>query len=226
MDYFDPSRVLDVVAQRCREAKEGVYVYWLRVTTSRDAFAGVIEQARGDLCVVPVVVRGDGFQNPNAILSDLNKLIADNESTFCTESLKGTDSRRIVILLLGRASLQVPQLSSPTTLPAWFPGFGGQTLDVTIEDLEAIAAGPLNAPESRISDIARHLFDLEKALIARLIHVLDSDHNAGNAFFSFIKDEKKQEEGYRDFLGAAFAACQEIRKGWTHGNRSIDAPSV
>lgn len=203
------------VAQFVREQREHgtgqLLVFWCQVLANREEFAQAVRRASQGLPVVALVVRDDGFTNPNSLLSDLTRLL-DNHRSLIEEVWGGTaDGGPLVIVLLSRTALSVPQLSSPTVLPTWFPRGGGETIDVLFEDLNRSAAARLNAIEVRLDELCGALFRVEEVCRRRLWLVLQQDHNAGNALFAFIRDEKKAGETYRTFLEGAELAAQHVQ---------------
>jgi hypothetical protein len=202
-----PERLVAVVEQRYVGLDEPIVVLWQQVLTDREGFRQQIESCKGNLRLVTIVVRG-GFDDPNAIMSDLNEAIDKHKPQF--QSLP--DSRDpTIILLLSRTEFGLPQISSPCVLPHWFPRYGGRTFHITIEDITQSANGPMNVQEARVEQICESLFLLEAAMINRLLLAFKEDQNCGKSFFDIVKDDKKPEEKYTDFLNIAKNYLNEIR---------------
>jgi hypothetical protein len=140
--------------------------------------------------VVVLVVRKTRFDNTNAVLDDFVELLQDNQEA-CEKHLIGdvTTDRRAVVLL-ARNTLNFSQISSPVTLPAWFPGLGGRLATVIIEDLTWHAACPLNAEEAAVDQLCQLLFSLEGALLERLRPVHARNKSETASFWDQVKRDK------------------------------------
>ena len=106
------SRAVELLRDEARDADEPLRVYWHEMTeASRQEFASELLNLRGGLPIVPIVLRGALFENPNALLSDLATLIDHNRNAFI--GVPGTRSGCLCVMLLARTRLQTPQVSSP-----------------------------------------------------------------------------------------------------------------
>lgn len=205
-----PERVLAVISERRQAQSSTLIVYWLRVMGDRNQYQRALIALRSDTPIVPLIVR-DGFDNANAIHSDLVNLIADNRTAFAELPVPFGVSNPLVLVLLARTDLGLSQVSSPATLPEWLPGIGGTTSEVIIDNLSTAAAAPMNAAEARVDDIARAIFDLEGALLKRLESVRESDHRLGNSFFSLLRT-KASDETYAAFLSSARTTHESVQQ--------------
>ncbi|MDQ1638181.1 MAG: hypothetical protein QOF62_1520 [Pyrinomonadaceae bacterium] len=169
-----------------------------------------INTLKGDLDLTPLVLRGDGFDNPNAVLSDLNKLIREHKTHFERgPRLLLQDQGPVIILLLSLTEFTLPQISSLITLPDWFPRLGGNSIFILIEDLTRTADGPMNIQEVQLPDLCERIFALEVALVNRLSLVLERDRHAGQAFYLLIKNQKENEK-YGAFLSESAKYHREV----------------
>ena len=225
-----PERLIEVVMQRCAESIEPLIVLWYQVAAEREDLYRHLKRLRGELRLVPLVLRRAGFDDPNAVMSDLRELIEENRREFEPPEFRTAGEGQIVIVLLSRREFSLPQGSSPTVLPDWFPQLGGRNVHVLIENLTYTSTASLRIPEARIEDLCTKLFELEGALLERLGYVSGRDHNLGNSFFAAVSEVKAQgkagQEKYADFLAGAISCRagvlhpRDFRPG-TKDNRSL-----
>lgn len=217
----DPNRLAESVRFRLDKSSHAVTAYWVRVSGDRESYLAEFSGHIGDDPIVPLIVRGPMFDNPNSVLADLVELISQNRSAFgFLASARERPPTKCAIVLLARSELSVPQASSPVNLPEWFPVSGGQTVYTVIEDLTWTADGPLNAPETSEERLCEALFSLEAAILRRLTRVHTSDHNAGNALLQLIRRQITPPEGLIDIVTGAEQFRTEVR------NPSAFRPSV
>src|SRR4051794_16965935 len=109
-----PERLVEVIVKRRAGATSPLLVYWFQVLANRDEFARRVK-AVGAPGIVVLILRGDGFTNPNALLSDVNKLLVVHRGEV-EQAGHPQDGGALVILLLSKTAFEFPQLSSPTVL--------------------------------------------------------------------------------------------------------------
>jgi hypothetical protein len=174
---------------------------------TRTEYCRVLEQTCPNH-IIPLIVRAR-FDNPNAVLDDLNQDLDHSRERICSRlSTVDPPPKRLIIILLSHAPLQIPQLASPGNLPEWVPFFGGKLLECLIRDIETTAEGPLSAPEARVPNISEALFDLDGQLLRRLQLVHSRTPPKAQAFFEKIRDLGPNDETYEMFLDGA-ARCHE-----------------
>lgn len=192
-----PDRLLEILDERAAAAPLRVHVYWWRVDGSRTEVAAALVQSRRMRAVVPLIPH-DGFQNANALLTDLGRLCLNNEDAF--RALPDESQPPLILVILSREPLGVPQVSSPVTLPGCVRWWGGKEVWVAIEDIEREADGQLNTPELAVSDLAHALFEIERVMVARLIAVRASNHGLINSLHDQLKADSKADEKADEFL--------------------------
>lgn len=167
MEYTAP-RVIELLNEIAWQPGNVLRIFWIRYSEgSRDLFARQLLTTIGVEGIVPLVVRDNSFSNANAILSDVQRLFTENQSAF--EKLTGTPVLRISVILLGKNDFQLPQGSSPITLPRWFPIDAGRETFFDISDLAMSSeVALLDCPEARIEQIAEFTYRLEATIVARL----------------------------------------------------------
>jgi len=191
-------------------------VYWHAVDVDdRRALAQEIEVERGDRLVVPLVPRRASFQDANSVLSDLVRLVDESRETFerigdLRECLRRGE--RLVLIVLARRSLEVPQLASPVAMPIWLPEVGGLELPVRIRDLGRSALCALGVPEAHVDGIAHSLYRVETALVGRLSATLALSQNELMALLSRVAPATQTKPGpYLEVCRAFLARVQNPR---------------
>jgi hypothetical protein len=204
------SALIESIAHRVAAlAKAELAVFWFQVTSDRESFRQELIREGASLTLVPLVIRGDGFNNPNSMLSDLARIMEANRGAF--EGLTGDGAT--VIVLLGTVPLQVAQLASPVVLPYWFPRLGGKTVHVVIEDLTYTADAPINQNDIQVNRICEELWRLERLLVDRISSVHCADHRRTNALLSYLRNAD---------AGATIASMIDSSRGY---RRRFQEPS-
>ncbi|MBQ0997058.1 hypothetical protein [Streptomyces sp. RK62] len=218
-EQIAPARLASAIRDRLAASASELNGFWFQVRGNRTDYARELQEHLNGNAVVVLVVRGAPFDNVNAVLDDFVVLLEENQEA-CEKHLAGgaaTDRRAVV--LLARNTLQLPQISSPVRLPAWFPRLGGRTPSVIIEDLTWRAETPLNTAEAAIDELCQLLFELEGVLLDRL-HSVCEQKKAETA--SFWDQVRREGEGpsFDDFLDDVRRTRREVR------NPSSYRPSV
>lgn len=174
---YSPERVVDMICDAPWRESEPIRVFWVQLTgEGRADFAARMTSVSCHPPVVPIVIREPLFLTANALLSDFNRLLEGNKGHF--DNLAGSGNSRLSIAILSRERLRLPQVSSPITLPNWFPVRGGRETFLRISDFgQRAEVGLLNCPEARVEDLSQQLFHLETALVARIAEVYSESSN-------------------------------------------------
>jgi hypothetical protein len=182
-------RLVEIVERKRSETEAPLAVFWYCVTSGRDQYQQEINRAASSTRMVTLVLRGDGFTNPNALMSDLNRLLCEHRGVFEAMTISDKDPTNLVtIILLSKSEFSLPQTSSPAVLPDWFPVLGGRTTYVVIDDLARSADAMLDAPEARANLIGERLFELERVLIRRLVAVSKTNPSVTQDLFDAIRN--------------------------------------
>jgi hypothetical protein len=200
-----PEQLAADVRRRLSTSPSEVNAYWMAVTEGRQDYTDQLRKELANDPVEVVVIRDDRFTNPNAILSDFVDLVEENRNA-CAQCVRHEDTR-CGFVLISRAELSIPQVSSPIALPEWFPLGGGTTLSMRIEDLTWAAELPLGADEVRLGDLSEMLVDLDRTVLQRLSEVRHDDPRKANGVLEVLKDK---DEAIRDVLGNALDAREQI----------------
>lgn len=180
------------IGRRVLSSTEGdVLAFWFLCDGDRDEYRQDIEMT-APVGTIPLVVRTQGFDSPNAILVDLVALLEANRQ-YVSERVRSAEGGPVVLVLLARAPLFTSQAASPATLPEWFPGLGGKTVTCVIEDLSFTADVTLSDPSGRLGLINEQLHRLEGALIRCLRRSRHQDPKPGVELYQHIADAREKE---------------------------------
>jgi len=173
---LSPHTLSDYIGRLHRERPEGVAAYWVEETGSRTELARSLGQHLAELAVMPAIVRGGDFDDANGVIDDLARTIEGNQSWFTAQMRQAIiRDQKFSLVLISKAPLGVPQLSSPVALPDWFPAWPERLITVNISSITHSIDLSLASPDVPISLINSSLLDLERALCNRLQAVLASD---------------------------------------------------
>lgn len=157
-------RAVALIMESSSYAAPGVETYWFAVE-SRTAFCDEIVKARGAAPIIPLIVTG-GFSDGNTVGEDLVRLLRDSQFAFL--GIEANAESHVVLVLVSRAPLRIPQTSSPLELPSWFPGHGGVQLDVEIKDSRKSLLVSLKGAEAQVP----RLHQLVHALEIQMLRIL------------------------------------------------------
>lgn len=166
----------DYIRRLHTERSDGIAAYWVEENGSRNECARALSHDLSNIAVMPAIVRGGDFDDANGIIDDLARTIECNRAWF-TEQMRSAVIRdqKFSLALISKAPLGVPQLSSPVTLPDWFPAWPERLITVNIRSISHSIDLSLASPDVPIAMINSALLDLERAVCARLNVVLSSD---------------------------------------------------
>lgn len=202
---IEPSRLAPIVQRLLHETNGPLAAFWIRVEGDRGDYKTRLSALLAGTPVFALIVRDALFENPNTILADVVAVAGANRDEF--RDVSPGRYPKVGIVLLGRNDLNIPQSSSPVTLPDWFPTHPGQTVYATIKDLTWIADGPLNAEETRVEELSFLLFELEALLIRRLAEVHSKKHEVSNPLLQLVR---RGSETFREVLAAATASHSNV----------------
>lgn len=198
-------------AEAVRELHDGgattLIVTWLMVLGDRETYAARVRAALDGRSIAVVVLREALFENVNAVMSDIVRLIESNRET-CMASWP-EDADRVSVLILARTPLQVPQVSSPVRLPDWVPCSDGRQTLAVIRDLTFSVDVPLSADELAAGGISEALYDLDATIMARITDTARSQRALTNDFWARIR--RNPQEDLERFLADAQIAHRQVQ---------------
>jgi hypothetical protein len=184
---MEGQRLVEVICSQTKLETVPLVVYWHFVDQgNRRAFAEAMVEARGERPIIPIVLTEALFSDPNAIASDLVRLLDGNRAAFSGSIDYG--NLPVVVVILARDRLRVPQVSSPTAIPAWFPVIGGTEATVRIDDFSGQAQiALLNAPEMRLADLSAVLYRIEELVLTAVSRTRNLDHRKPSALIDALE---------------------------------------
>lgn len=193
------------VGRRLQSSSEPLLAFWIQVPESRDSYADDIRRLRGDLPIAPLVVRGEGFSNPNTVFFDLLDLLETERRAFdgLPIPLEGALALKCAVVLLGKGELCIQQTSTPVNLPAWFPVSAGARQNGRIEDITWTSEAPLTWPGLGIGLMCKSLVALQGALLMRLASVHQANPRTTNALLNYLRPPGMSGPGFEEILTKA-----------------------
>ena len=163
-----PDTVVEAIRESRAQAPQALSVLWVTIPTGRDDFAQDLKRLRGNLALVPHVLRTGGFVDPNAVMNDVSTVLDRARRDVQALNEAARDRRGIDLVIVSRTALSLADTSSPIELPDWFPVKAGQTVTVRIDDLTWSASVVLSDEAAELDDLRRILCDVDRALLNRL----------------------------------------------------------
>lgn len=202
-----------VIAEHLRrlhlERTQDIAAYWLEEATSRSELASQLSQRLVDLAILVVTVPKGAFDDPNGIIDDLSKVIEDNFGWFTEENRKlviGT--QKLSLVLLSKRPLGLPQISSPVTLPDWFPLWPSRLLTVKIQSITDSIDISIGSSSVPIPAINASMHALESELGRRLLTV----HQRAPGLQSKLRGRLQASKASGDIAALASASQSLIAK--------------
>lgn len=155
-----------------RERPSEIAAYWLEESASRSELVSLLSNSFAGLPILVATVPKNAFDDPNGVIDDLAMLIAANSAWF-TEANRAVIVRdqRFSLVLVSKRPLGVPQISSPVTLPEWFPLWPNRLLTIKIQSVSELVDISIGSPDIPVAPINASLCQLEAALCRRLLYV-------------------------------------------------------
>lgn len=232
-----PDTVVEAIRESRTQAPQALSVLWVTVPTGRDDFARDLKRLRGNLALVPHVLRTGGFVDPNAVMNDVATVLELVKEDVHALNEAARERRGIDLVIVSRTALSLADTSSPIELPDWFPVKPGQTVTVRIDDLTWSASVVLSDEASELDDLRRILYDVDRALLDCMktsrridqrrtqslwdMKVLDSTASGGIDEeldrIGKTLDETRNPTGYRPSVSKNPTVVGRL---WAHANRT------
>jgi hypothetical protein len=209
------------------EQTEDIEAFWIESSTSRQELVSVVGALIEGLPILVATVAKGCFTDPDGVVDDLNVTILENEEWFIPSRRELiVRDEKFSIVLVSKRPLGVPQLSSPVELPDWFPLWPSRLLTTNIKSANAsitLSLASQDIPEAAIN-IA--MFELEKALGARLEAVIQVSATAVSQLQAAIANHKDAPSSVVGLVASSKAALQvrtgaEFRPGGSVGSDFI-----
>ncbi len=181
------STIADSLRRFHQQQTEDIEAFWIESPGSRQQLAIELQARAEGLPILVTTVGRDRFMDPNGIVDDLSLTIQENEAWFTPDRRELViQDQKFSIVLVSKRPLGVPQISSPVSLPDWFPLWPGRLLTANITSVFSSITLSLASQDIPEAAINKALFGLEQSLCNRLEAVLRSDPTASDQFMTFV----------------------------------------
>jgi hypothetical protein len=205
-----PDTLCEFLATQFNQLAEGIAAYWIQTDSSRSKLCLGIEKALANLPILAVAVDGGEFSDPDGVMDALNRVMAGQRAWFTAERRQQiAASQRLVVVLVSYRRLGL-QISSPVTLPEWFPSWPGNHLMVRIQDLSSDVDSLMSDQNVPIGAVRAGLWALEKAFRGRIRSVRMRNQTAADALWARIRREESAADSLERLLSASESAEAKI----------------
>jgi hypothetical protein len=133
---------------------------------------------------------------------------------------------RAAVVILARSGFDLPQVSSPASLPLWFPGHSGELVLVGVVSTAVAVTAGMNANEARMHELQELLHACELALTRRLRIVALNEPAAGQALFIRIRTKAEEPDDWVKFITSAEEHLMGIRNASAYRPSASSCNSV
>ena len=215
-----PANVLAEIKRRREPSDEPIRFYWVDISTEvgggdRNLFVRSLHDEAGSYPMRAEILRTPGFMDANSVMNDLADVLERCKRDLLSVEMRERIGRSgyLDVALIARRELKLAITSSPIVLPEWFPVRAGQEVTARIDDLTWTTRVPLSAPEARIDDLRRLLYEMDHALLNRLrvVGERDSDRRLQMGFLDRVRAKSESTLAISELLGVAHRELQAVR---------------
>jgi hypothetical protein len=197
-----------------QQQAEEIEAFWVECRGSRQKLQSELEVLFEGLPILVAIVAGGRFFDPDGIVDDLSLTITENIDWFTQPRRESIiRDQKFSIVLVSKTQLGVPQLSSPVSLPDWFPLWPSKLLTANIKSANPVITLSLASADIPEVEINNALFMLEEALTRRLTIVLHSAAAATNALQTAIAASTQAPATVAGLVASSKAAIQSRTSG-------------
>jgi hypothetical protein len=184
---LSPDTIADSILRFHRQQTDEIEVFWIEATISRQQLVADLAARLAGHPIMVAPVAPNRFQDANGVSDDLSLTIQDNQA-WCTTQARElvAEHRRFSLVLVSKRPLGIPQVSSPVSLPDWFPQWPGKILVANVQSVFAAITLSLGSPDIPQAAINSALFELEHALCHRLRVVAGLAPTAADALMGVV----------------------------------------
>jgi len=184
---LSPFTIADSIRRFHLQQTADVEAFWIESAGSRQQLVTELQALVEGLPILVTTVGRDRFIDPNGIVDDLSLSIQENNAWFTPERREFViRDQKFSIVLVSKRPLGVPQLSSPVSLPDWFPLWPSRLLTANIKSVFSSITLSLASPDIPEAAINSALFTLEQSLCNRLEAVLQSAPSAADQLMAAV----------------------------------------
>ncbi|WP_419161021.1 hypothetical protein [Candidatus Palauibacter sp.] len=223
-----PGHVVAEVGRRSGTRRGELCFYWIAAQGDRDEFARDLIELSDALPLCSIVVRIEGFVDPNAVAHDLLRVLESAKAELVrpdlAERIRGADCLDVV--LIARRELELESTSSPIALPEWFPLRPATSVTATIADLTWSTRVPLSATELRLGELQSLLFDLDRELLRNLRTSHDRDYRLVNSLHDRLKPKLDKPISFDELLSRAETKLDRIQNPRDYRPSAAHNPTI
>ncbi len=201
-------------------------VFWVWASTDRDYVARELKQLRGELAIVPHVLRTGGFVDPNSVMNDVSEVLRRTKDDIQVQNEVARERHGVDLVIVSRKELSLADTSSPIVLPEWFPVKPGQAATVHVEDLSRSAAVMLSHAASGLDDLRRILYEVDEALLLRLRASRQLDGRRIQSLWDSVLSGSKTGGGIDEELDRIARTLEAIKNPTSYRPSSSKNPTV
>lgn len=173
---LSPSTIADSLIRFHQQQTEDIEAFWIESSGPRQQLVSELHALMEGKPILVTTVAAGRFFDPDGVVDDLSLTIQENAAWFTPARREFViRDEKFSIVLVSKRPLGVPQLSSPVSLPDWFPLWPNTLLMANIQNINSAITLTLASSDIPEADINSSLFALEQALGSRLEAVLQAD---------------------------------------------------
>jgi hypothetical protein len=173
---LSPATIADSLIRFHQQQTEDIEAFWIESSGSRQHLVLELQTLMEGRPILVTTVAQGRFFDPDGIVDDLSLTIHEHAAWFTPARRESViRAEKFSVVLVSKRPLGVPQLSSPVSLPDWFPLWPNTLLTAHIKNINSAITLTLASPDIPEADINNSLFTLEQALSSRFETVLQSD---------------------------------------------------
>lgn len=206
---LSPSTIADSLRRFHQQQNDDIEALWIESAGSRQQLVTELQALIDDLPILVTTVGRDRFMDPNGIVDDLSLTVLENEAWFSPERRELViRDQKFSIVLVSKRPLGVPQISSPVSLPDWFPLWPGRLLTANITSVFSSITISLASQDIPLTAINNALFALEQSLCNRLEAILRSAPSASEPLMSVVVSSASTPANLADLIASSRLGLQ------------------
>jgi hypothetical protein len=204
-----------------------VGVYWMETVSDRRQAVRELRAEPSAAQIIPLLP-GKGFDNANALLSDLVELLENERSEVePLVTAAARDQKSVCLVLVSRTRLAEPIIDSPVRLPPWFAYAGGTVVSLDLLDIGSSASNTLQSQSELVRRLQVELYEIEGLMLARLTRTQEKNKNEANALFDVLLSRGSTSGNQRvDPAAFLLAAAERHARSTASGFRPVASPAV
>ncbi len=185
---ISPEQLIQELAERSRASLAPLNVSWVTIQGERDSFAEQVRELRREMAIVPWIVRGVGFSDPNSVMNDVSEALCAARADIDQIGQAARGCGFVDLVLVSRKGWNLAISSSPVTLPSWFPISPEHTITCRIRDLTWATAVPLSDQVVYLEELRRLLYELDMSLTTKLRATASTNGKRLNSLWSHLSE--------------------------------------